>query len=532
MSNRPTSRPTHQVSLRVLLLLGAALAGMLSVQPWLSRRAAAQEEPAAPAALEPRIYLPLAAGGKGPGQPGDPGQPGNPGPVTRGAFFFNREAKNNSADVAIDAAGGMHAAYAYFTAHVEHPPAVYTYCPGPASACATPAGWSAVQLGDLANEVQLALTPAGQPRLLIVTSSTVFPGGKDYYYAACDAGCTSQAGWTLTLILSTDGTAIQDVNNDRLPQRSFALDPQGRPRFVYQDRNYLHAEPDHIGAYYAWCDEQCTDAANWFEVRIGRAIEEQFRRDYEIFDTPALAFTADGSPRLVARVFGFNEDGSAAPSGLYYFACDAACDTHEGWQRVFLLDTGGGSFPHPTWDLALTADGRPRIALFTGDGLQQDEIENRLLYLWCDEICLDQAGWFFNFVGLARGSGQSADLELDGAGRPRTAWITSLGDLGYAWCNTACETDQAQWQQQVVETEAMLKQEFPQAIPPHCDTDTWEGLAPALALDGQGSPRITYDVSVNARCYYDDTPGDPTDPPVIRFEPVWRGVHLNFFPQP
>jgi hypothetical protein len=426
----------------------------------------------------------------------------------------------------------MHAAYAYFTPEIEHPPAVYTYCPGPASACASPAGWASVKLLDLAREVQLALTPAGQPRLLIVTSSTVLTSGKDYYYAACDARCTEQGSWSLTLVLTTHGTDLQSISDDRNPQRSFALDPQGRPRFVYQDRNYFYAEPDHIGAYYAWCDADCADASSWQEVRVGRAIEEQFRRDYEIFDYPSLSFTPEGSPRIVARVFGFNEDGSDAPQGLYYLGCDAQCEQHDSWQRVFLLDTGSGSYPYPGWDLALTSDGRPRLALFTGGGLQPDSANYRLFYLFCDQNCLDQNEWYYNDVGLGASSGQSADLELDGQGRPRLAWIASNGDLGYAWCNQGCEGDAPQWQQRIVETEDALKQEFPQAIPPHCDTDTWEGLAPALALDGQGNPRIAYDVAVNARCYYDDTPNDPTDPPTIHFEPVWRGVHLAFFGQP
>lgn len=513
-----------------VLVLGIVLLAMMSIQTWGLGRAAAQS------ADEPRMYLPIVGNGTGTGGGhggGNGGGPTDPGPQPeRGGLFFNQAVKNNSADIEVDAAGGMHAAYGYFTPDAEHPPAVYTYCPGPARACADPAAWRAVPLGDLVEEVQLALTPAGQPRMLIVTTSTVLSGGKDYYYAACDAGCVEPSGWALTLLTSTHGTAVQDISDQRLPQRSFALDPQGRPRFVYQDRNYFYAEPDHIGAFYAWCDEGCSDAANWYEVKVGREINEQWRRDNEIFDYPSLTFTPDGSPRIVTRIFGFNEDGSAAPEGLYYLGCDAGCDERSGWGRVFLIPTGGGSYPHPSWDLALTADGRPRIAIFTGDGLQPAELNKRLLYLWCETGCLDQAGWQYNNVGLASESGQSADLELDAAGRPRLAWIASNGDLGYAWCDSGCESDPAPWQQQIVETEDALRQEHPQAIPGHCDADVWEGLAPALALDAAGNPRITYDVSVEARCSYDTTPGDPSDQPTIKFEPVWRGVHLAFFPQP
>ncbi|HEU5088009.1 MAG TPA: hypothetical protein VFT99_11205, partial [Roseiflexaceae bacterium] len=404
--------------------------------------------------------------------------------------------------------------------------------PGPASACVNPAAWASVKLGDLADEVQLALTPAGQPRMLIVTTSTLFDGGKDYFYAACDAQCTQPASWTLTRILTSDGTAVQDVNDDRSPQRSFALDPQGRPRFVYQDRNYLHAEPDHIGAYYAWCDANCTTAENWQEVRIGNAIETTYRRDYEIYKYPSLTFTPQGHPRIITRIFAFNEDGSEAPEGLYYVGCDAQCGQHESWQRAFLIPTGTGSYPYPGWDVDLTADGRPRAALFTGGGLQPDSANYRLFYLACDNGCFDRDNWSLKDVGLPSNSGQSADLELDSQERPRLAYMDANGDLGYGWCNTDCSNEATTWEQRTVETEGQLKQDFPQAIPPHCDADTWEGLAPALALDPQGNPRIDYDVAVNARCYYDDTPDDKTDPPTIRFEPVWRGVRLAFFQQP
>jgi hypothetical protein len=81
-----------------------------------------------------------------------------------------------------------------------------------------------------------------------------------------------------------------------------------------------------------------------------------------------------------------------------------------------------------------------------------------------------------------------------------------------------------------VETEAALRQNFPQAIPSGCDSDVWEGLAPVLSLDKNGNPRIAYDVSVEARCLYDD-PNDG-QPPYYKFIPVWRAARLTYFNQP
>jgi hypothetical protein len=236
---------------------------------------------------------------------------------------------------------------------------------------------------------------------------------------------------------------------------------------------------------------------------------------------------------MIARVFALNEDGSDAPDGLYYYACDADCHTASNWQRGFLLATGDGAAPYPSWDLALASGDRPRVALFTGAGLSPDSVNNRLLYLFCESGCLNRDNWDFDYVLPAGGPGIGADLELDAQDRPRIAWLGADGDLEYGWCNTQCENPAAAaWTALTVETEQALKQEHPQAIPPHCDTDAWNGLAPALKLDTAGNPRIAYDVAVKARCYYDDTPGDPSDPPTVKFESIWRGVHYTFFLQP
>jgi hypothetical protein len=501
---------------KAVVALGACLALLVS--------SLAQAAPAPQAAGQYAAYLPFMQIGR----PSAP--PTTPAPVQgQGALFLNKQIKNNSADVAVDSAGGMHAAYAHFISNAENPKAIYTFCTAGASACANPAAWQSVALGNQVGEVQLALTGAGQPRLLIVSEASNL--GRDHAYAACDQNCADLAAWTITSIVTTYNA--NDILDQDAPQRSFALDPQGRPAFIYTDRNYQYAEPDHYGAYYASCSENCADAGNWqTETNLSIIYRGGFRFDYEIFRYVSLTFTADGQPRLVARVFALNPDGSDAPDGVYYYGCDAACDMAESWARTFLIPTGDGSVPYPSWDLAIADGDRPRIALFTGTGLTPDDVNNRLLYLYCDTNCFDPANWGFGRVLGAPNDGNGADLELDAAGRPRLAWIASNGDLGYAWCNSGCETDQAAWQQQIVETEQALRQEHPQAIPPHCQTDLWNGLAPVLALDAAGNPHIAYDVSVKADCYYDDTPGDPSDAPTVRFESIWRGVHLAFFPHP
>lgn len=444
-----------------------------------------------------------------------------------GALYPMTAIKTASAAARVDTNGVMHAAFVHFVPQADKPAAVYGVCAAGGNDCTNAANWSFVQLTDQAAEVQLALTAAGQPRLLIVGSSKVYPAGKDYIYAECDDGCGNVANWATTRVLSSDGTAIFDTLDQHAPQNYFALDGQGRPRFVYQDRNFL-IEPDHYGAYYVSCEADCTDPQNWTQTQVGRWIRGTGL--YELFTYASLTFTRAGGPRLIAKVLAQNEDGSEAPAGLYYYACDQGCESPGNWQRVFLTEVGGGSFPLPAWDLELDANDRPRIALFTGDGTIPNGFESNVLhYLQCDTNCMVDNSWSARPVTV-RGEGETPDLELDAQGRPRIAAIFN-GSVGYVWCDAACDAGDVQWKVQVVETPQEMKQGNPQAIPLTCDSDLWKALTPSLALDRDGNPRIAYDVQVDARCRFED-PDNPNEPPVTSFRRIWNSVRFEFLPQP
>src|SRR4030095_11512402 len=112
--------------------------------------------------------------------------------------------------------------------------------------------------------VQLELDPAGNPRLLIRRASTTYNDGYDYLYAQCDNGCTGVDGWDLVRVPGARGGANYEQQDAQQPQRSFELDPIGRPRFVYIDEN-TSVDPFHVGVFYTWCDVGCTDATAWQE---------------------------------------------------------------------------------------------------------------------------------------------------------------------------------------------------------------------------------------------------------------------------
>ncbi len=432
-----------------------------------------------------------------------------------GAMFIQPDKKIASASVVVDEQGGQHLASVDYIPYAEHPAALYHYCP-PATDCTRPENWTTVRLGDNVNEVQLALTPAGQPRLLFQAGSTVYDlTDKDYYYAACDSNCTDPQNWASVYLLSSSGTAIFDVSDGISPQRYFSLDPQGRPRFVYLDRNYFYAEPDHTGVYYVFCDIDCTNAGNWSQTRISLAQDY----DYEVAKYPALAFTSQGWPRVVADLSPLASSGE--PAGIYYLACETGCENGENWGRVGLYNRGSGVTV--SWDLELDRQDRPRLAYYQGEG---DEKGDQLYYAWCEgSNCLDLAGWQDVNLGLGLTNGQHPDLELDREGRPHLAYLTNGGGgVGYSRCTAACESEGGAWRHQTLETAADLETAFPVPIPSHCDAGLWDSLTPVLALDPAGQARVAYDTVYEARCAYDD----PFDnlPPGTRFEHVRRSVRL------
>jgi len=437
-------------------------------------------------------------------------------PPARGTFFVQPEAKTGSASIVVDDFGGLHLAYADYLPFADHPAAVYLYC-APGADCAAGSNWHGVALADYVNEVQLALTRGGQPRLLIRARSQTAGLDWDYFYAECNQTCTDPIHWAGDLVSSSYGTSIFDLNDDTSPQRSFALDRQGRPRFIYQDRNYP-IDPDHIGAFYMACEADCALGTNWTETQITYGTQY----DYEVIEYPSLAFTASGQPRVAATI-----DPLGADTAFYYLACDSNCSDVNQWQRVKLFDRDSG--PSISWDIEVDTNDWPRIAFYKGATL--DNTGDQLYFASCNTDCLNEAAWQKINLGLGSGIGKHPDLELTAQDQPRIAYIRSQIDgLGYAWCNTGCEGNVTNWHSTTVETAATLDQEYPVARPPHCDVGMWSALSPVLSLDTGGHPRVAYDIKYDTRCWYDD----PTDnlPPYLRWEQIWHSVRGVIFPQP
>ncbi len=452
---------------------------------------------------EHAIFLPVAMSGKAATPP--------PSGAPNGGVFPQRDRRTTSSAMAVDASGGMHIAYVAYASMSEKPPAYYAYCAAPSN-CVDPSSWQRVTLGGNVEEVQIALTAAGHPRLLYRSVRENFDA-RDYVYAACDANCTQPEQWSQTAVAAT--TYVNAMDWD-LPQRSFALDAFGRPRFVYYTGGL--GDP-RKGAFYAACDSGCTEVSNWSETRIDRYTGN----DYEIFQQPVLAITKQGQPRVLAHIIaGENE-------GIHYLSCDAGCDATHKWERVFLMARGYG--PLAAWDLELDATDRPRVAIYQEGG--DNDTGDVLIYGWCQSNCLNEAEWRGRSAGLPRNDGETPDLELDAHGKPRIAYHQANGKgLGLAWCDANCETADGVWQSRIIESSGALDATFPLPVPNGCDQAAWSGgLRPSLALDARGDLRIGSDAQRMMRCLYVD-PNDPNKPPSSRIETYQhtRYVFMPFMP--
>src|SRR5262249_52739229 len=158
-----------------------------------------------------------------------------------------------------------------------------------------------VGLGDNLSYAQLALTPDGHPRVLLATWPP--DGILQYQYGECDGGCTSPSSWQLTTIASGKSSFfLSDAENNQ----SFALDRQGRPRFVYYVNSF--GTDGQAGVLYTYCNADCTDAGNWNTTHLTDAEWKNME----------LAFTLDGRPLLA---FVLNSGEPDYETRLAYIEC-------------------------------------------------------------------------------------------------------------------------------------------------------------------------------------------------------------------
>lgn len=412
-----------------------------------------------------------------------------PQPGTSGGLFLNKTNWTDSPKVAIDGSGGIHMAYnAYGADGTGKTPAYYAYCD---ANCGSSSSWGIASFGDKVDQVELALTKSGHPRMLLYSHDASFD--RLFQYAACDAACTNSSNWR---IANAATSTYVDAFLWDYSHFSFALDNLDRPRFVY--RKYQGG-----AAAYAFCDApDCTQPGAWFETELAPT-------SY-YFSHPSLVFTTDGKPRMAV---GIAYPGQSSDL-LFYVTCDSACDQAGNWLYLPLYDGGGAEFV-----LRLDSQNRPRLALY--QGAPASGTAGFLFYAACDTACTNSANWQSTDINLPANSARAPDLAFDAQGRPRIAYHDEANDvLGYAWCSVNCATENAGWQQTTAEANSALTAEFDPPIPISCSTGYWySGDHPSLALNSSGNPRIGH----KATHLYGGTCVTDWD---------WYAVRLTYFNQP
>jgi hypothetical protein len=350
----------------------------------------------------------------------------------------------------VDASGGVH------TAFYTNQEVYYAHC---AMACDNPANWTETPIADAGyydslNYPVVDVDSAGRPRMM-------WYHDPDYVYAECNANCANAANWTAIQV------PVSAPSGYIYPQtaRYFALDAQGRPRFVcygwdYDDENVYE------GFQYTTCDGNCTTASNWHSslIDLNTYIEQ-----------PQIVLSTNGQP----RVMGLNTDNE-----LTYLGCNTNCSQAENWGRTTLYPIGyWGNF-----SFRLDSLGQPRVAFYT-----QDSSDGALYYAWSNSTAIASTVWFSDSLALPPNDERTVDLAIDSQNHPRMAFASNQENLDYVECTANCESTSSTWQLQHIETGDELDLSDP--IPPGggCLTSVWMLLGyPSLALDAADQPNVSY----------------------------------------
>lgn len=407
-------------------------------------------------------------GGSGPGGAagGGPGA-GGATPATSAKFFLpTGEPDNTSAPtVEIDAKGGIHAVYPAFAGG----DAYYAYCPAD---CAGSEQVKVVHLGTEGGSVanaMLALDASGAPHVLLGAAQAV-------YYAHPTGDAADQGSWKTTKVLQHDGA--REVTGE-----AFALDPQGRPRFLMHTYvAYLGVGQKAPETHYVTCDAGCDDASSWTQARIST----------EMWQSAHLRFDKEGRAKVAAVVrTGMSESSSGKDTGAY-LECASDCTSEASWKGIGFGLAYSSSLEavtmKPAIALALTKTGAPRV-LFMG---REEETSNKrfILYFECDADCTND-NWKATKVADSDRIGAGIDLALDAADHPRFVYTANY-NIGLVYCDSpSCAGADAKWDVTKVEAGSDMPpdQIF---LWPNCTVGAWFLHSPSIALTADGRPRIGY----------------------------------------
>jgi hypothetical protein len=380
------------------------------------------------------------------------------------AHFFlpTGEPDNTSAPtVETDAQGGMHSVYPAYAGG----DAYYAYC---APGCDSDEDVKVVrfQTEGTVHNAMIALDAAGKPQLLLAT-------GQQVHYASCRGDCTQAASWTQTLILDHQGE--REVTGE-----AFALDPQGRPRFMmHVYKAYLGWGQKPPAAYYVTCDAACDSAASWSVHQLSN----------QLWRSSTLRFDKDGRAHLLTVIAKDASETSSGTETAAYVTCAGDCQSDASWNGIFLSPIFESEFDAiritPSLSMALTRAGAPRVII-----LGKNDDQRNLTYLECDADCAGQ-GWRGSIISDHPELGVGVDLVLDRSDRPRFVHTLAY-NIALAHCDASdCAAPDADWGLTKVEYGGEMD---PDTIYlwPNCIVSAWFLHSPSLTLTPSGRAIVGY----------------------------------------
>jgi hypothetical protein len=379
--------------------------------------------------------------------------------VTTGEELFNTFAPT----VETDSQGNIHMVY---PAYIPDG-AFYAYCP---AACTSADQLSVVRFptpeDGTAGNAMLALDANDIPHVLIAT-------GVSVHYATCAGDCRQESSWTQTKIL--DHAGEREVTGE-----AFALDPQGRPRFVmHAYRAMFGIGAPEPGTFYVFCDSDCHNLSSWNSSKISP----------QIWQENTLRFSADGVAHL-ATIATVDDMGDIAG----YAECVGDCTTEDAWPVVGLYYSFSDRFVEeidPAITMDLTSSGAPRIVTLAKD---QATGARFIAYSACDTNCTQEDGSTWQHNSLLDGDviGDGLDLALDANDNPRFVYTADYNIL-FVYCDIDCGNDNADenWHLDKVEMGADMAAD---AIIPYadCTVAAWFLRQPSVAIGSDGLPRVAY----------------------------------------
>lgn len=398
-------------------------------------------------------------------------------------FLPTGEPTNTAAPILrLDAGGGLHAVYPAFI----NGGAFYAYC---SSTCS---GRDDVKLvpfdtdGTVGNAM-LALDGNGKPRVLLSTMQYV-------YYAACEGDCADPGAWTTTKIIDHGGD--REVSG-----QAFALDSQGRPRFLMHTyKAYLGVGQKTPATFWVSCDADCSKPEAWKSSKISDQIWQSTKLTFDSADRAHVATVASVDATATAP----------AVEMAAYGRCDGDCDQDASWNTAAL----GAAFESttdvvdikPAISMALTAAGTPRVLLLGADN--QTGARN-LTYFECSDDCTGH-GWMGSVISTSSNLGPGLELALDAKDHPRFVHTLDY-NIALAYCDDdACSAENAKWDLTKVEYGADMK---PDEIflYTNCTVGAWFLHSPSLVLTQDGRPRVGYQARDMSGGFSNPTPATTPD---------------------